>query len=161
MKSNGFTLTELLVVIVVLAVLVAISSIPLLGFLAKNKLKHNTIVVEQMLKEAQGYAKSKSTKISVVFSTNDLEIQTQSGSVINDYDFEENIIYDANSSGISSNTVIFDFKGSPVSTTDAEPSDFTRTDGKIVLCYTSKNSTTCRDSKTIYVTPLTGAIVED
>lgn len=161
MKKNiGFTLLELLVTIVVLGIVVLIASVPLLDFLARNKVKHNTIAVKQFLQEAQNYAKARSTEISVFFTDSQMTIETASGAQLNSLSFEENIKYDASSSGLTSDRLIYNFKGSPIITSDAEPEDFQTDNGKITICYFGGDGD-CNFSNTLFVNPLTGVVTTD
>jgi prepilin-type N-terminal cleavage/methylation domain-containing protein len=160
MKQRGFTLTELLVTVVIIGVIAGIASVPLMQFFAKTKLKNDAIAVGQILQEAQNHARSKSVDVQVIFSSSSVTVEREDTSEeLNSFQFSDGVKYDTSNSGLA--TIVFDFKGSPMgSTYGDDATTFTNANGKIVICYTDNNGN-CVTSKTLYVKPLTGAVRED
>ncbi|MEW5820083.1 MAG: prepilin-type N-terminal cleavage/methylation domain-containing protein [Cyanobacteriota bacterium] len=160
MKKNGFTLLELLVTILIIGIVVGISTLPALTLVAKNKLNNAATSVKQMVQEAQSYATTKSTNINLIFSDSSISIQTEDGTDLNTYNFEDNIKFDSTNSGFDNNTLIFNYKGSPVDAS-GDSNSFSADDLKFTLCYHSSNNDTCKYSKTLYVAPITGTVKEE
>lgn len=157
MKNTGFTLTELLVTILIISIISIIAMNPLLSFLSKSKTKQNAISVEQFLQEARVTAKTKSEDIEVVFEDSKAEMVTPDGTVLNTLDLEDKIKYDTGQSTITGNTITFNFQGSPVGP-DGKVNSFTESAGKIAICYYSGSNNNCLYTKIITILPVTGIV---
>lgn len=157
MKKQGFTMMELLVAIVIIAIILVIASNPLFAFLSQTKTKQNAISLEQLMLQARSTAKTRSENIDVLFSTDKAEAVNSNGEVVNSVIFEDKIKYDATQSTISGNKITFNFQGSPLGA-DGEPSSFTEDSGKITICYYSETNENCLYSKTITILPVTGIV---
>ena len=77
MRKNGFTLVELLAVIVVLAILITVATPNIMGILTKEKDKTSDIVVNNLKDAAVSYAKEQISLKKLHLSSCTFEIKDE------------------------------------------------------------------------------------
>jgi len=145
-KNSGFTALDLLITLLIIGVIVLIAIMPLLSFISKNKLKHNSIAASQVIQEAQNYARTKSKYVRVVFTQSSVMVPS-STSYYTKYDFENNIFYSLSGTTVPNGIIYFNFKGMPVGITSST--------NKIRICY---GASSCQSYKTLVIAPVTGVV---
>ena len=115
-KDNGFTLTEMLVTLIVAGILAAISAPSLVGLLNRNQINEAQRQVESAIKEAQRQAIRRGRSCSVVINTASKTISSpDSGCLLSQRDVGENTLVGGDKVSLKANssplTINFTNKG--------------------------------------------------
>ncbi|OGI00619.1 MAG: hypothetical protein A2Y25_04505 [Candidatus Melainabacteria bacterium GWF2_37_15] len=165
-NKKGFSLLELMVTVVLIGIVSTLAISTVFRDLPAHQAKNGIITVEQALKTAKSIAAKISETVTVDFalaSSNNgdkggiIQLKDSTGAVITIFALNKNVQYNAGSSTIVNNKVIFDFRGQPVDAT-GDVSGFDTTCNTIAISYKDNGVLA---SETIRVNPLTGSVDVD
>ncbi len=118
---KGFSLLELIIISVIIAVISTMAISGIMGDIPQHKIKNDLITVEQALKTAMSTAIKTSGTITADFngaaqgsSLGIIEIKNSDGNILDSFALNENIFYNPSDSSVENNMIKFDFKGRPV-----------------------------------------------
>lgn len=111
-SDRGFTLTELMVVIVIIGVIAAISAPTFTGLLTRYRLESSLQQLLGAINEAQRLAMLRSQSCRIIINPNTSNITTnKAGCLLRDRSFNKNITIRSNFPGATPN-ILFSYKGS-------------------------------------------------
>ncbi|EKE04148.1 MAG: hypothetical protein ACD_20C00101G0001 [uncultured bacterium] len=160
--KQGFTMLEALITLVIIGVLSLIAVPSLMHQIKDWRVKEDSLIVEQAIKEARSNAITRSRTCLLDFSqaathngTNGglVQVKQNDGTVISQFYLSDNVLYNNSASTISGDEIRFDFRGQPVDSSGAT-SGFTTSTNQVTISYYS--GSTAIASKSITVTPVTG-----
>lgn len=162
MNKKGFTLLELLTVVVIIGIIATTALSTVWRAIPEHTLKEDARAIEQFLIKAKSTAIKQSGVVIVDFSAASTN-HTPNGGIITMLDIDNNTL-DAlilnrnvliNSNSTVDGELIFNYQGRPVDSTYSA-AGFTESNNTLVFSYYKK--TTPLHSKTLTISPLTGNV---